>query len=188
MHKYLDGVVSPGCQLLLSDMAVNDEKSSKARRKRFNKQIKKYGFADSETWELENVMIMLLYERLKMYLDESNIDLGYHKCNVPVLHERNVSDEELSELVHSKYRLINENDEKIDANTYGAYESRYICFDVTIEEKTQGEAIDLLLEYAKQSLNEDMVYEDLLVDDQVKYEYEIAVWQIYLEIMPVLWW
>lgn len=41
-----------------------------------------YGFDSRETWNLDIVMVELLYERLKNYLDVSIVDLEFHTYDV----------------------------------------------------------------------------------------------------------
>lgn len=41
-----------------------------------------YGFDSRETWNLDIVMVELLYERLKKYLDVSTVNLEFHTYDV----------------------------------------------------------------------------------------------------------
>ncbi len=67
----------------LEDIGYKEEKikHSKKRKKRLEKQRKKYGFDETETWSLKNTFYYWLYERLKMYMKVADpvIDLTCHK-------------------------------------------------------------------------------------------------------------
>ena len=47
----------------------------------FEKEREIYGFDSRETWSLDHVFYMWLYERLKMYIEYAGeiVDLNYHK-------------------------------------------------------------------------------------------------------------
>lgn len=70
MRKYLD------------DIGVKDHpdtwcEDSDERQERWKKQREMYGFDDRETWNLDFVFYLWLYERLKMFLDVTIIDLDF---------------------------------------------------------------------------------------------------------------
>lgn len=72
MRKYLD------------DIGVKDRpdtwcEDGDERQKRWKKQREMYGFDDRETWNLDFVFYLWLYERLKMFLDVTVIDLDFHR-------------------------------------------------------------------------------------------------------------
>ncbi|MBU5669599.1 hypothetical protein KQI68_07070 [Peptoniphilus sp. MSJ-1] len=75
-RKYLEEV-DPKYQ------SIRDLKVSKKRRKRFKKQRDKYGFDERETWNLDYLMLELIYERLRMYKDVASeiINLDFHKID-----------------------------------------------------------------------------------------------------------
>ena len=54
------------------------------RLKHWEAQRKKYGFDDRDTWSLDYTMILLLYERLCMYLDiaDDKVDLEFHEIEI----------------------------------------------------------------------------------------------------------
>lgn len=49
------------------------------RQNQWKKQRKIYGFDERETWSLDTTFYLWLYERLKMYLEYSTVDLDFHK-------------------------------------------------------------------------------------------------------------
>lgn len=49
------------------------------RKDKWKEQRKTYGFDERETWSLDLTFHLWLYERLKMYLDVTVVDLDYHK-------------------------------------------------------------------------------------------------------------
>lgn len=67
----------------LNDLGLNDELMDleDAELQKFDDEIKEYGFASYETWNLDYQFYGWLYERLKRYLDVTSdvINLGYHK-------------------------------------------------------------------------------------------------------------
>lgn len=72
MRKYLD------------DIGVKDRpdtwcEDGDERQERWKKQREMYGFDDRETWNLDFVFYLWLYERLKMFLDVTVIDLDFHR-------------------------------------------------------------------------------------------------------------
>lgn len=52
---------------------------SRRQKKRWKKERKKYGFDQRDTWNMDTTMIELLYERIRMYLEVTIVDLDYHK-------------------------------------------------------------------------------------------------------------
>ena len=50
-----------------------------SRQSQWEEQRKIYGFDERETWSLETAFYFWLYERLKMYLEYSIVDLNFHK-------------------------------------------------------------------------------------------------------------
>lgn len=111
----------------------DDASDSKKEKKRIKKERKKYGGCSSdEVYNLNMTMAMWLYEHLHVYKKyggeivdlESRISL----FDVPVLHEKKKSEEEL----------------------YNAYkESGERMYDMKTEGKTLGECINLMLKYLK---------------------------------------
>ena len=53
---------------------ANDEREEKWKNER-----EVFGFDERETWNLDSTFYIWLYERLKMYLDVTIVDLDYHK-------------------------------------------------------------------------------------------------------------
>ena len=83
-HKYLNnlGIRSTEC-CIFNTRGYRD--AGKERKKRFQKQRKKYGFDERETWSLDYTLIGWLYSHLKMYLDLAIVDLTYHTFKIPYL-------------------------------------------------------------------------------------------------------
>lgn len=67
----------------LDDIGVVDRpdlwKKRDKRQKEWTRQRKEYGFDERETWCLDFSFYCWLYERCKMFLDKSCIDLNFHK-------------------------------------------------------------------------------------------------------------
>lgn len=59
-------------------------KRAKKRLAQWKKEQKKYGFDSRDTWNLDYTMVAILYERLKMYVEITFVDM--EKTLVP--HER----------------------------------------------------------------------------------------------------
>lgn len=56
------------------NIGANDE-----REEKWKKEREVFGFYERETWNLDSTFYIWLYERLKMYLDVTIVDLDYHK-------------------------------------------------------------------------------------------------------------
>lgn len=71
MRKYLD------------DIGVKDRPDTwnedDKRQEKWEKERETYGFDERETWDLDLTFHLWLYERLKMYVDVSFVNLEYHK-------------------------------------------------------------------------------------------------------------
>lgn len=54
------------------------------RHRRWDNQIKEYGFCDIETWDLDKAFAQIIYERLMMYLEcaDDVVDLRQHTIEV----------------------------------------------------------------------------------------------------------
>ena len=63
----------------------NTDKIEKKRQKRFNKQRKKYGFDERETWAMDFTLACWLYERIRWYQDFAPIDTTFHKIEIPIV-------------------------------------------------------------------------------------------------------
>ena len=50
-----------------------------SRQNQWEEQRKIYGFDERETWSLETAFYLWLYERLKMYLEYTIVDLDFYK-------------------------------------------------------------------------------------------------------------
>ena len=51
---------------------------------RFRKQRKTYGFDERDTWSLDSMMIEMLYERVRMYVDVASevVNLDFHEFEI----------------------------------------------------------------------------------------------------------
>ena len=70
-RKYLDDL---GITNRLDTWNPND-----SRQSQWEEQRKIYGFDERETWSLETAFYLWLYERLKMYLEYTIVDLDFYK-------------------------------------------------------------------------------------------------------------
>lgn len=65
-RKYLEGIgVTPTNQIT--------DNSDDEREERWAKDTKVFGFDDRDTWNLDSTMLELLYERVRMYVEVSEI-------------------------------------------------------------------------------------------------------------------
>lgn len=73
-NKYLDKLGIDRKNYGLNFSSKKDKNKSK-----WKKQIKKYGFDERETWNMDLIFIEWLYSHLCMYLEKSKIDMTHHK-------------------------------------------------------------------------------------------------------------
>lgn len=66
-------------ELNYSSIEKQTKNDSRRQKKRWKKERKKYGFDQRDTWNMDTTMIELLYERIRMYLEVTIVDLDYHK-------------------------------------------------------------------------------------------------------------
>lgn len=52
------------------------------RAKEWEQEKETFGFSSVETWNLDTTMVALLYERVKMYMEVSAVDLTYHQFEI----------------------------------------------------------------------------------------------------------
>ena len=67
----------------LDDLGITDRPDTwnpdDRRQNQWEEQRKIYGFDERETWSLETAFYLWLYERLKMYLEYTIVDLDFYK-------------------------------------------------------------------------------------------------------------
>ena len=81
-HKYLNNIGIKSEDPCIFNTNYKDK--NKNRQKRFNKQRKKYGFDERETWSMDITLATWLYSHLKAYKKYAKIiDLNFHKFNIP---------------------------------------------------------------------------------------------------------
>lgn len=66
-NKNLASVKKDGGQICYPH--TKEKEKDKDKQRKYNKQRKKYGFDERETWALEYTSLMWLYEHLQMYID-----------------------------------------------------------------------------------------------------------------------
>ena len=71
LRKYINEL---GRDDTLFNLDPNDKRWSQ-----WNEEVKEYGFPSYETWSMDTAFYGWLYERLKMYVDVSCVELDYHK-------------------------------------------------------------------------------------------------------------
>ena len=82
-HKYLNKIgINSDDVCIFNTENINIDR---CRRERFQKQRKKYGFDERETWALDYTLATWLYSHLKMYKKCASrvVDLSYHKFDIP---------------------------------------------------------------------------------------------------------
>jgi len=146
------------------------EKDNSGRQKKFNKQRKKYGFDERETWSLDFTSATWLYSHLKMYLKVNIVNLTFHKFDIPILIER--EEEELEYIEDSNY-----------AKAY---------FKEVNKELSQKSAIKLCITYLKDYLMFDSLdYKDTkisIIEEAKAIEKLKQAFKIYSIIIPAMWW
>ena len=88
-NKYLEDIGIPRDEH--STNFCNDDKDP--RQKRWEKQRRKYGFDDRETWNLDVQFIEWLYSHLMMYKEVTIVDMEKDKLTQVVISENKVIDE-----------------------------------------------------------------------------------------------
>lgn len=169
MHKYLEEL-----GIKATDICIpNSENTEDSRMPRFLDQREKYGFDERETWSLDYTFACWLYEHLKMYLDVNCVDLEFYKFDIPVVYE--IPD---CELVYD----VSTHEE----TGYSKYPQRYTK--TITETHTQGDCINLCVEYLKKYLTEDPDEEDLAKGEMIRHEYCDTAVEIFRIILPAMWW
>lgn len=164
-HKYLNKIGVKSNNPCI----FNTKEYNKKRNDKFKKQRKKYGFDERETWDLGYTSATWLYEHLKVFKKVNIVDLNYHKFNIPVLYE------------------IQENE--INGNDINRKYTRE-----EIEEHTQEEAIDFMIEYLKRCLAENNknnqwnTLRNAFEEDKKLYEYLKGAFNIYAKVVGAMWW
>lgn len=161
-HKYLNeiGIESNYCCIF------NTEEIDNGKQEYFIEQRQIYGFDERETWSMDYTFATWLYEHLQAYKEFAKeiIDLEFHKFLIPVLYD----------IPEDKLIYINE-----DKTMAGQYKYEII------EEHTELEAIDIMIDYLKKYLT------DTYIDwkkEQIKTEYLQGAIGILKEVIPALWW
>lgn len=72
-NKYLDDLGIP-----INEYGTNFCSNDK-RAKYWKQQKKLYGFDSRECWNLDQLFVEWLYSHLRMYVEEANVDLDFHK-------------------------------------------------------------------------------------------------------------
>ena len=155
-HKYLNklGIESNNpCVFNTEDIDAVE------RNKIFQKQRKKFGFDDRETWDLDYTLATWLYCHLKRLKKVTNTDLEYHQFNIPILIELPVP------IKHD-------------------FETKY--YDEIIVKRTEEFAINTMIEYLKDFLlyNESVNFEDEM---RGREKYTCAL-KILAVVVHSLWW
>ena len=100
-------------QIGLPDEAIEGLSETDPRQQRWKQQIKDWGFADYETWNMNFMFFAWLYERLKVFLEVNCIDLEFHKY-------------ELDGEVYTQLELINKMIEGCEIDLTGGYGDCYL--------------------------------------------------------------
>ena len=156
MHKYLNqiGIKSTDCCIF------NTEEIDEKRNIFFEQEKQEHSFDSRETWSLDYTSATWLYEHVQMYKEyaSSVANLNFYKFDIPVLYE----------IPSDKLTFKNNS---IIADSY---------FSINIENKTQLEAINLIIEYL----------EHYLIDrDEYKTnKYLEYAFKIYSIIILSMWW
>ncbi len=163
MHKYLNdiGIKSNDC------CVFNTEEIDNERQEYFIEQRQMYGFDERETWSMDYTFATWLYEHLQAYKEFANevVDLEFHKFLIPVLYD----------IPEDKLTYINEDKTIVSQYKYEI-----------IEEHTELEAIDIMIDYLKKYLID--TFSDDWKEDQIKIEYLQGAIGILKEVIPALWW
>ena len=144
-----------------------DDENDLERDVKFNTQRAIYGFDERETWSMDYTFATWLYEHLQAYKEFANevVDLEFHKFLIPVLYD----------IPEDKLTYINEDKTIVSQYKYEI-----------IEEHTELEAIDIMIDYLKKYLID--TFSDEWKEDQIKIEYLQGAIGILKEVIPALWW
>ena len=165
-HKYLNklGIKSD------DPCVFNSENKRDKRIKRFNKQRAIYGFDERETWSMDYTLATWLYEHLKAFKHFTICNLDYHTFDIPVL-----------------YPLAQ--DELEFADGYN-FPNRYTK--EVIENHTQGESIDYMIDYLKHYLvdDKDISFDsDCQIETEMRgFEYYQGALKIFTAVCGAMWW
>ena len=163
-HKYLNeiGIESTDPRIFNTDAIEEPEYQDE-----YNKEKSVHNFDCRETFEMDYTFATWLYEHLQAYKEFTKevIDLEFHKFLIPVLYDI------------PEDKLIYINEDKAIAGQY-KYE--------IIEEHTELEAIDIMIDYLKKYL----IDTDSIdwKEEQIKTEYLQGAIGILKEVIPALWW
>lgn len=167
-HKYLNDIGIKSTDTCVFSTTERESLKRASRAMRMKKQRKKYGFDERETWELGYTLITWLYSHLMMYKDVSICDLEYHKFDIPVLRD-----------------IPAENRPYVREGLAEKFQE-----EVT-ETHSEGEAIEIALEYMREFLKEEKDFFDFdksYENDVRKQECAACALRIVAKIFPSLWW
>lgn len=75
-RKYLEDI---NCQYIKEDTYGEDDPQ---HVEKWKTEREEYGFDSRDTWNMDTIMLELLYERLKMYMEVNIVDLEYHTITI----------------------------------------------------------------------------------------------------------
>lgn len=164
-HKYLNKLGIKSTEACIFNTEY------KKHNKRYKKERKKYGFDTRETWSMDYTSATWLYEHLKVFKKNNVIDMDFGKYKIPVLYD------------------IPENELNDDDDTVISRFTREV-----IEEHTQNEAIDLIIQYLENYLLSDKyLSKDCDAEEWSKIQTRACesikcAFKIYAEIILAMWW
>lgn len=150
---------------------------------KWEKECSEYGFDSRETWNLDIVMIEKLYERLKLYMEVSIVDLDYH--TIKINNENKSLYEWLIILIALCEDVLNE---KVEYGNFAWYKKELSeSYDVNIQFKDKPDGtIEVIRDnytaetYWLKSLEANVDYD---IDESKK-----DIWIIWAHINNLVWW
>ena len=163
----------------------NTRKKAETRQKEFNKQRKKYGFDERETWALDYTSVQWIYAHLKRFKKWTDCDLYYTPLNnyiVDVIKK----DKDGNYIYHLEEEILKtKKEDEIKDWIQSEYKTKKVVFEYEKKQISCGEGIDLILEYLESYL----IDEDIDFDkESLSYPLAREAFRIYGEILPSLWW
>ena len=163
----------------------NTRKKAETRQEEFNKQRKKYGFDERETWSLDFTSVQWIYAHLKRFKKWTDCEL-YHTPFNNYIVDVIKKDKDGNYIYHSEEEILRTKKEDIvDDWINSEYKTKRVVFEYEKKQISCGEGIDLILEYLESYL----IDEDIDFDkESLSYPLAREAFRIYGEILPSLWW
>ena len=172
-HYYLDQLGLKPEDYDLSSYCKDPDRSKKDR-KRLKKKHEKYGFWDSDTWNLDFTTALWVYEHLMSYRDTVSeiIDMS-DKVSIHLIHPRtDAAESELRDAVINR----------------GKKDVKKIIFKSETRRMSVYDAIGAITDDFARYLTNNDTYKDALLKDFENTAYLQNAMHNYTDLLPGLWW